>query len=189
MGCDIHAHAEVRINGKWEHYSDLHIKRNYELFARMANVRNHGDVEPISEPRGIPEDATFLTKFDFARWGIDAHSASWLSGVEIECLGDWIKTRPFYGPNRLNWWVNDATFASAGISPIHRSLNDHATARKRLRRMTTYDYTPTQGEMVAVHSSPWRRLVSVGGCSSMRCEGIGTLAYFHFLRISLSHMG
>lgn len=84
MGCDIHLHTEVKINGAWHHYSCPNVDRNYDLFARMAGVR--GDIDPISEPRGIPKDATFLTKFACNHRGIDGHSHSWLNAEEIFIL-------------------------------------------------------------------------------------------------------
>lgn len=57
-----------------------HHDRNYFLFAILANVRNYGHgVKPISEPRGIPEDAHFYRSQD--RYG--DHSLSWLSVMEI----------------------------------------------------------------------------------------------------------
>lgn len=66
MGTDIHAAAEVFKQGAW-HLSDMVIPvdRNYITFAVLADVRNgygfggfdSGDrVEPISEPRGLPQD-------------------------------------------------------------------------------------------------------------------------------------
>lgn len=94
MGCDIHAHVEVKINGEWHHYNHPRIDRWYDLFARMAGVRNHkGTIEPISEPRGVPEDATFITKFDMDNWGADAHSHSWLSSEEVARLGNWAESK------------------------------------------------------------------------------------------------
>ena len=60
------------------------------LFSRMADVRNDPPrVEPISQPRGIPDDATWMTKFDCAHEGIDGHSHSWLSGSEVAELIKW----------------------------------------------------------------------------------------------------
>ena len=94
MGCDIHAHVEVKIDGEWLHWSALDIRRCYELFAKMANVRNYEDddgrIVPISEPRGIPADVTDLTKMDSDRWDSDAHSQSWLSAQEMEVAYNWI---------------------------------------------------------------------------------------------------
>jgi hypothetical protein len=86
MGCDIHLHAEIKVNGQWHHYSKPSIDRNYSLFAKMAGVR--GDEEPLAEPRGFPDDATFTTRFDFEHWGRDAHTPSWLSGDELQAVCD-----------------------------------------------------------------------------------------------------
>ena len=88
MGCDIHLHAEVKIAGKWEHYAMPDCRRDYALFERMAGVR--GNVaNAISAPRGIPKNATTVTKFDRKRWGSDGHSHSWLSAKEISGLREW----------------------------------------------------------------------------------------------------
>jgi len=83
MGCDIHLHTEVKIDGKWHHYSCPNIMRRYGLFAMLADVRNGGDVTPISQPRGLPIDVTELTKYDSDHWGPDAHSHSWIGAEEI----------------------------------------------------------------------------------------------------------
>ena len=90
MGCDIHAHGEVKIKGVWHHHSHPRIERWYSLFARMANVRNECGIAPISEPRGLPSDISFMTKFDY-EWD-QGHSASWLSGAEVEELCNWADT-------------------------------------------------------------------------------------------------
>ena len=93
MGCDIHFHTEVKINGKWHHHSQTRISRNYALFVKMAGVRNwnNSGINPISRPKGIPEDATFLTKLDSDKYGIDGHSHSWLGAKEIFELHAWIE--------------------------------------------------------------------------------------------------
>ena len=88
MGCDIHVHTEVKINGVWHHYSIPRVRRNYMLFGKMAGVRNR-TVDPISLPKGLPEDATFLTEFDSNRYGSDGHSHSWLSSEEVNQLSEW----------------------------------------------------------------------------------------------------
>ena len=93
MGCDIHAHSEVKINGTWHHLSVLDIDRSYSLFTRMAGVRSCPGVEPISDPRGMPEDASFITRYDCDKWGIDGHSHSWLSAAEVADLGEWLEAQ------------------------------------------------------------------------------------------------
>lgn len=103
MGCDIHLHTEVKINGKWEHYSVPDVPRNYKLFEKMAGVR--GDIrEAIAEPRGMPNDATVVTRFDCKHEEPDGHSHSWLNADEIGSLARWIREQKF-GEN-----VTDADF-------------------------------------------------------------------------------
>lgn len=80
MGCDIHSFAERKLNGKWlkveegfielsEDHKRIYKKekgnepfdwRSYSMFAFLANVRNFDCCEPISEPKGWPEDSVFL---------------------------------------------------------------------------------------------------------------------------------
>jgi hypothetical protein len=102
MGCDIHLHVEVKINGKWEHYNAPDVERHYRLFAKMAGVRNYGnEVQPISLPRGLPTDINAMTKFMSDYEGRDGHNHSWLSSAEVAEL---IKSRaeweyPHYDPN------------------------------------------------------------------------------------------
>lgn len=100
MGCDIHAFAEIKVKGKWLNYSALDIDRNYLLFAKMAGVRDHlNEVEHISEPKGMPEDASEVVTMECNDWDTDGHSHSWLSAKEIETLKEWLidhnKTSPF----------------------------------------------------------------------------------------------
>lgn len=91
MGCDIHLHIEVKVNGKWEHWSAPNVNRSYRLFALMAGVRNYYEIAPVAQPKGFPEDASALTKFDYENWGADAHSTSWLSGEELDLLDSRLK--------------------------------------------------------------------------------------------------
>lgn len=71
--------------------------RNYNLFSILANVRNGygfagidtGDgFIPISEPKGIPKDASDFYKQEVKSWNGDGHSHSWLTLKEIEDY-DW----------------------------------------------------------------------------------------------------
>lgn len=97
MGCDIHLHTEIKVNGVWHHYSHPHIQRDYRLFAKMAGVRNYGyedEITPVVvEPRGLPRDLSFTTNFDAARWSADGHSHSWLSGKELGEALRWYEAR------------------------------------------------------------------------------------------------
>ena len=85
MGCDVHCHFEVKIDGKWEHYSVPGIRRNYQLFEKMAGVR--GDItNAISPPKGLPDEISVITKIDVDYWNGDAHNHSWLSSTEFKEL-------------------------------------------------------------------------------------------------------
>lgn len=89
MGCNIHAHLEVKIEGTWHHYSVPDIDRDYQLFGRLAGVRDASQTL-IVEPRGIPDDATFLTRYDCdSVWGSDGHTPSWLTSIEAEKVAEW----------------------------------------------------------------------------------------------------
>lgn len=71
--------------------------RNYRLFAMLADVRNGygfagtdtGDaVEPISMPRGVPEDASPEWLREVEEWGPDLHSTSYFTLAELDAY-DW----------------------------------------------------------------------------------------------------
>lgn len=81
-------------------------ERNYDLFAILANVRNGygfagvptgSGFEPISMPRGLPEDVSAEIKELADEWGRDGHSHSYL--ILSELLGyDWEgQTTTHYG--------------------------------------------------------------------------------------------
>lgn len=106
MGCDIHMVIEHRRSGQWklvgeptrDAYGDLRMpepyrRRNYDVFAILANVRNGhfapaGYFVPISEPRGVPDDASPLVR----KWMLEGdHSHSWVTLREL-CEYDWSRT-------------------------------------------------------------------------------------------------
>lgn len=62
MGCDIHLFVEKRAGGAWVDITDRtgadEPERDYILFACLAGVRNRTDLTPISELRGVPDDAS-----------------------------------------------------------------------------------------------------------------------------------
>lgn len=64
-------------------------KRWYFLFAVLAGVRNAWDLTPISEKKGLPEDASDEIKQASERWKADGHSHSWLSLKEINEWDGW----------------------------------------------------------------------------------------------------
>jgi len=91
MGCDIHLHIEVKLNGKWEHYAAPRIDRDYRLFTKMAGVRQCCNMQCLASPRGLPNDITVLTRYDCERMGSDGHDHSWLGKEEIRILSHFIE--------------------------------------------------------------------------------------------------
>lgn len=57
--------------------------RDYELFSILADVRNYGDNEYISQPKGLPVDVTEIVKMESESWGCDGHSHNWLTLYEL----------------------------------------------------------------------------------------------------------
>ena len=102
MGCDIHLHSEIKVNGKWLHYDQPDCDRNYELFEKMAGVRGENK-NAIAAPRGLPEDASDTTNFESDHWDSDGHSHSWLSAAEIHQLAEWYREE-FKGRDKDNFW-------------------------------------------------------------------------------------
>jgi len=87
MGCDIHAHIEIKVTDEWHYYAPVDLWRDYAVFTKMAGVRDSGlSIEPISLPKGLPINISFTTRFHTEYLGDDGHSHSWLSYVEMQEL-------------------------------------------------------------------------------------------------------
>jgi hypothetical protein len=93
MGCDIHVHTEIKVAGQWHHYGCPSVGRWYSMFGKIAGVRRE-DEHPIDYHRGIPSDATMLTRIEY---GPDAdpsdywHHAGWLDEQQMDDLDKWIQ--------------------------------------------------------------------------------------------------
>jgi len=98
MGCDIHMYAEKKVKGVWEKvniknpqcdgaYNDyVFFGRNYGFFSILAGVRNYANayIEPIDQPRGLPDDVSPEIKKISDDWGVDGHSHSWFMLRELK---------------------------------------------------------------------------------------------------------
>jgi hypothetical protein len=108
MGCDIHVYLEKKkkINDveQWvnidhwqknpyfnmEGYEDEreleHVSayqgRNYELFGILAGVRDNS-MNPIDDPRGLPDDISNETRKEYELWGRDAHTPTYFTLDEL----------------------------------------------------------------------------------------------------------
>lgn len=112
MGCDIHCYAEKRNKyGKWEIVGDNYQpynNRNYNLFSILANVRNgtafsgcktgEGFI-PISNPKGVPSDASEDYVSIVEQWDSNGHSHSYFTLRELLDY-DWTQI------TQLQGWVN-----------------------------------------------------------------------------------
>lgn len=91
MGCDIHPHIEVKVNGKWLHYSAWSIERYYRVFEKICGER--GKLQnAISTPRGLPDDLSEITKLCYEYDNLDAHTETWLTWQEFKELLTWCDT-------------------------------------------------------------------------------------------------
>lgn len=121
MGCDIHSFAEKKNSDGT--YSPVFYTpfedRHYGLFAFLADVRNYSQIEPLSQPRGMPADASQAIVDELKSWEDDAHSVSYFTLAELvrvdyekkiedhrsvvtESLRDFLGTDYFYSLKRMN---------------------------------------------------------------------------------------
>lgn len=109
MGTDIHPAVQHRVGGQWVHVPQdvwplekpwgdraypILKDRNYTLFAVLANVRNgfgfagsyrHEPIQPIAEPRGLPEGFVHPEPYED---DLGDHSFSWVTLAELLAY-DW----------------------------------------------------------------------------------------------------
>jgi hypothetical protein len=122
MATSIHAHLEYKVEGKWYHWSSLPISRYYDLFAKMAGVRDKY-VTPISPPKGIPDDATDSTIFDYDYWRTNSHDESWLADYEILRLDEWLQCEGTNLEDVLGTFLFGRNITSHMEYPEENSLN------------------------------------------------------------------
>ena len=103
MGCDIHLFKEYRApdihNNKWISYDQWYSEgtdksrafddsapsRNYDAFGMLAEgVR--GEYPYSVECKGLPDDVTHLVRTEHKSWGVDAHSVTYFTEVELNAL-------------------------------------------------------------------------------------------------------
>lgn len=100
MGCDIHGFVELDKRGHgdderswWVAAGNLFgfVGRSYDSFGCLFGVRNYANFDPVAPDRGIPEHASRTVEEDYESWGVDAHSASFLTFEEMLAI-DWQET-------------------------------------------------------------------------------------------------
>ena len=86
MGTDIHCHIEIKIEGRWEHYSNPIILRNYEMFGWLAGVRGP-ELQKIT-PLALPEDINTVTRYHLEMYRESRHNSGCLNHEQMVA---WIK--------------------------------------------------------------------------------------------------
>lgn len=68
MSTTMHAHIEVKKNGKWLHFAAPTVQTNYILFAaingeQIEDLRHPERITPQASIKGLPDDLSEVTKF------------------------------------------------------------------------------------------------------------------------------
>jgi len=106
MGCDIHLYIEKKKNGQWipaqgfmqtnsddipdVPHHDRFTDRHYCLFGYLAGVR-HGAMQHF-QVKGFPLDASKEVQTIYDKWGVDAHTPSYLTKEELDTV-NWRKDK------------------------------------------------------------------------------------------------
>ena len=93
MATDIWIHIEHRSkkSGKYVYDFEADGERIYALFGALAGTR--GSIDPIYDPRGLPDEVSPEVLEEFRLFEGDAHTPSWLNTEEFRrCLDVTIKT-------------------------------------------------------------------------------------------------
>lgn len=120
MGADIHAHIEIKLDGKWEHWHAPKILRWYGLFARMAGVRSYEESDQKYPVRGLPDDLSVPTRWAYELEKADSHTESWLTWQEFAELQKWVESehpeyrQPGHGWHTVIGYLNGNNYEPTG---------------------------------------------------------------------------
>lgn len=140
MGTDINLYAEIYVHGKWEPIPQpqatswskgkvvpveaIEIGRPFRLFSALAgicqdNLRStmYAVIEPISEPRGFPEDMNDLYKKHFVESAVGCcFGHSWLLAQEVidyDWDGQYVKQWAYVKHQYADLFDGDSAFPIA----------------------------------------------------------------------------
>jgi hypothetical protein len=180
MGCDIHFYVERKDpeSGQWvfvppednapqdrydkEHgHWDWYGGRNYDLFAILADVRNGRDFAgvdtgdgfvPISDPRGVPSDASPEYQAVARRWQWDGHSHSHHTLRQLQEY-DWTQTTTKRGVVSGFGFAESLVFGrpSGWSGGVHGSKVRHLTNEEMARYIRTTPCQEHLKEMLQLH--------------------------------------
>ena len=90
MATDIWIHVEHRSRNKYVYDFEADGERIYALFGALAGTR--GTIDPIYDPRGLPDYVSPEVLEEYRLFEGDAHTPSWLTTIEFrKCLDLTIK--------------------------------------------------------------------------------------------------
>lgn len=86
MGTDIHSLVFEKCKNSTEHHikAVFNISRHYSLFTALAGVRCIEGIEPVAEPRGLPDWYRPNDAYIASDYPLGDHSFSWLTLAECE---------------------------------------------------------------------------------------------------------
>lgn len=139
MSYDIHLHIEVKIDDEWHHWKHPRVRRNYSLFAKMAGVRSYkGEIEPLSPPKGLPDDVTAIVAFHSMHWRAGGHSHSYLVSEEVEQLAAWCVEQA-WGDDPL-WFEETFGFLFGNLyKSLHKYPSDYPEGVQDYRFVFWFD--------------------------------------------------
>ena len=108
--------VEEPFDGNAIYGHEIYHGRHYYLFGILAGVR-HDIVEPISEPKGLPDDLSPEVAANARWWDIDGHSHSYFTLEELQAV-DW---------NKYDY--DDITDFVEGVLPQMERLGDPQDVR------------------------------------------------------------
>jgi hypothetical protein len=145
MGCDMHAHVELKIAGHWHHYHACSIVRRYQAFGELAGVRCVSDSPPVARALSdsneeLPDDLTTVTSLSVDSWEADGHTWGVINAKEF---GDWRErvTSKFTDGNKWesNHWFEEGfgylfgnTYDGWAKHPEHRNGAESAVEDIRI---------------------------------------------------------
>lgn len=98
MGIDLYIHVEVKIDNQWHHLTQkmffcLTTDHNYQLFLKLGWKSKKDQEEKgsgaITTAKGLPNDATIITRLLAVVHDSRSYGHSWLSSTEVAELEDW----------------------------------------------------------------------------------------------------
>lgn len=95
MGCTMHAHIEVKRDGRWLHYGAPDVQRDYIVFAVISGERidsfrksTREQIIPQASVKGLPDNMSEVTEFCYQqdKEGVSVHGEGVLTAEDLKNL-------------------------------------------------------------------------------------------------------